>query len=206
MRVCLITDRRVVPAHLLPARVATAVQAGVSLVQIREKDLGGAELARLARDILAAAREASDSVKVVVNRRLDVALATGADGVHLPGRGLPVAPVRRLAPPRFLIGISAHRPAELAAAEASGADYAIFGPAFPTATHPGAAGIGREGIIAAAGATRLPLWAVGGITPETGPELAGLPLAGVAAIRALLVSDDVAAVVRSLAAVPTSRS
>ena len=119
--------------------------------------------------------------RVVVNGRLDVAWAAGAHGVHLPGRGLPVREARRLAPPPFVIGVSAHRPEELIRAEAEGADYAIYGPAFPTVSHPGAAAVGPEGLAAALGATRLPVWAVGGISPATAPRLAGLPLAGVAA-------------------------
>ena len=81
-----------------------------------------------------------------------------------------------------------------------------YGPAFPTASHPGAPGIGREGLAAALGASRLPLWAVGGVTPATVRDQAGLPLAGVAAIRALLLASDVAAAVRALAGFSTSRS
>jgi thiamine-phosphate pyrophosphorylase len=206
MSVCLITDGRVLPVADLPARIQAAVEAGVSLVQIREKGMDGASLTRLSRRILAAVRNAGRPARVMVNGRLDVAWAAGADGVHLPGGGLPVREVRRLAPPPFVIGVSAHRPEELSRAEAEGADYAIYGPAFPTASHPGAPGIGRDGLAAALGASRLPLWAVGGVTPATARDLAGLPLAGVAAIRALLLASDVAAAVRALAGVSTSRS
>jgi thiamine-phosphate diphosphorylase len=205
MRVCLITDRRVLSLDRLPLHVEAAVKAGVSLVQIREKGLDGAALTRLTRRILAAVKAAGSPAQVVVNGRLDVAWAAGADGVHLPGRGLPVGEVRRAAPAPFLVGVSAHEPEELRRAEAEGADYAIYGPAFPTASHPGVPGIGRRGVAAAIAATRLPTWAVGGITPATVPDLAGLPLAGVAAIRCLLLASDLEATVSALAA-PTSRS
>jgi thiamine-phosphate pyrophosphorylase len=142
---------------------------------------------------------------VVVNGRLDVALAAGAHGVHLPGRGLPLAEVRKLAPPPFMIGVSTHTPEDVKAARAAGADYAFFGPVFPTASHPGVAGSGPDGLAAALNAAAgLPLWAIGGIHGRTVGDLDQLPLAGVAAVRALLLADDPEAAVRALGAVPTS--
>lgn len=205
--VALVTQRNLLPAGTLPARAAALAAAGVRLVQVREKDLAGRRLFHLTVQVLAAvATAAGDRCRVVVNGRADVALAAGAHGVHLPGRGLPVAAVRRLAPPPFIIGVSTHTPEDVEAARAAGADYVFFGPVFPTATHPGAEGTGPSGLLSALkAAAGLPLWAIGGIHERTVGDLGQLPLAGVAAMRALLLADDPEAAVRALGATPTSR-
>lgn len=203
MRVCLITQRTLCPDedHLL-ARVEQAVAAGVSLVQVREKDLDGGQLHDLTRRVLDAVGRAAPGtqVPVVVNGRLDVALAAGASGVHLPADGLRPGDVRQVAPRPFLVGVSAHRSDELVAAELDGADYAFFGPVFATASHPGRAGIGPVALGLATASTGLPIWAIGGVGPQNCAELAGLSLAGVAAIRSILTADDVGDAVRRLAA------
>jgi thiamine-phosphate pyrophosphorylase len=156
--------------------------------------------------LAAVAAAAGDRCRVVVNGRPDVALAAGAHGVHLPSRGLPVAAVRSLAPPPFIVGVSTHTPAEVEAALSAGADYVFFGPVFHTATHPGATGTGPGGLVPALkAAAGMPLWAIGGIHERTVGALGQLPLAGVAAIRALLLADDPEAAVRALGAAPTSR-
>jgi len=204
--VAVVTQRHLLPADGLPARVAVLAAAGVSLVQVREKDLGGRRLFLLVRQVLhVVAGSAGNRCRVVVNGRLDVALAAGAHGVHLPGRGLPAAAVRRLAPPPFLIGVSTHTPAEVEAARCAGADYAFFGPVFPTASHPGAAGTGPDGLgTALEAAAGLPLWAIGGIHEQTVGKLGRPPLAGVAAMRALLLARNPEAAVRALAGASTS--
>ncbi len=207
MRVGLVSDGGVLPPAALPGRAAAAARAGVDWIQIREKGMGGAALLELLRQVRAAVAQAGGPrgpVPVLVNGRLDVALAGGADGVHLPARGLPAADVRRLAPRPFLVGVSAHTPAELAAAAAAGADYALYGPVFPTASHPGAAPLGRAGLAAALAGALLPVWAIGGVSPGTAQDLAGLPLEGCAAIRSLLLAPDLPAAVAALRAVPTS--
>jgi len=205
--VALVTQRHLLPPGTLPARAAALAAAGVRLIQVREKDLAGRRLFHLVEQVLAAvARVAGEQCRVVVNGRPDVALAAGAQGVHLPSRGLPVAAVRRLVPPSFLIGVSTHTPADVEDARAAGADYVFFGPVFPTATHPGAAGTGPAGLVPALkAAAGLPLWAIGGIHERTVGDLGQLPLAGVAAMRALLLADDPDIAVRALETVPTSR-
>lgn len=205
--VALVTQRHLLPPGTLPARAAALAAAGVRLIQVREKDLAGRRLFHLVEQVLAAvARVAGEQCRVVVNGRPDVALAAGAQGVHLPSRGLPVAAVRRLVPPSFLIGVSTHTPADVEDARAAGADYVFFGPVFPTATHPGAAGTGPDGLVPALkAAAGLPLWAIGGIHERTVGDLGQLPLAGVAAMRALLLADDPDLAVRALETVPTSR-
>jgi thiamine-phosphate pyrophosphorylase len=139
--------------------------------------------------------------RVLVNDRLDVALAAKAGGVHLPASGLPLAGARRHARGRFLVGRSVHALAEAREAEKAGADYLVFGPIFAT---PGKAAYGEpQGVTAlrrVVEAVRIPVWAIGGITPETVLEIRGLPIAGVAAIAAIAGAPDPAAAVRSLLA------
>src|SRR5205085_4034186 len=119
---------------------------------------GGAELARLCRALLPACRERGS--KLLVNDRADVALATGADGVHLPAGGLPAAEARKLLGPRALIGASCHSLAEVRAASAGGADFAVFGPVWAT---PGKGPpLGLQALAEAARAD-LPLFALGGV-------------------------------------------
>jgi len=205
--VALVTQRHLLPPGTQPARAAALAAAGVRLVQVREKDMAGRSLFLMVQQVLnAVAAAVGDRCRVVVNGRPDIALAAGAHGVHLPARGLPVAQVRRLAPAPFLIGVSTHTVEEVAAARADGADYVFFGPVFPTATHPGTTGVGPDALcLALEAAAGLPLWAIGGISARTAPLLGQLPLAGVAAIRALLLSDEPVAAVRSLAGAPTNR-
>ena len=127
--ICVVTDRR----HAdVVEQARRAADAGVDLFQIRERDLDAKPLA----DLLAAVQRVTrgSSIRVVVNDRLDVALAHSADGVHLRGDSIPVADARRLASPPFLVGRSVHSAGEAAASH--GADYLIAGAVFPTASKP----------------------------------------------------------------------
>jgi len=188
VKLALVTTDAVAESSELPGRIGRAVEAGVDLVQVRVRGLETGSLVRLTRAIHVAVRAAAGGrrVPVVVNGRIDVALAAGVEGVHLPARGLPPVAVRAWLPPPFLIGRSAHSPSELDALELEGADYVFQGPVFATPSHPGQPGCGRAGLEAALEATRLPVWAIGGIAPDTAPGLRGLRLAGVAVIRAVL--------------------
>ncbi|MDE0126724.1 MAG: thiamine phosphate synthase [Bryobacterales bacterium] len=157
-----ITDRRRCPSDLLDC-IEENARRGVQWVQVREKDLG-------VRDLLALVRAAVDRVRpwqarVLVNGRLDVALAAGAHGVHLPSRAPPVSAMRRIAPEGFLIGVSTHIPAEVVRAEREGADLAVFGPVFPTVSKPGLLEIpGLDGLREVCGMVRMPVAALGGVT------------------------------------------
>ncbi len=195
----LITDRALEPD---PARRAAAALAGIPpgrvAVHLREKDLGGAALLALARALGDACHARGQLL--LVNDRLDVAIAAGADGVHLPSAGVPPADARRLLGAAALVGVSCHSEADVRRARDGGATYATFSPIFDTPSkRPYGPPLGVDALRAAAG-LGLPLVALGGVTAARTPELLGAGARGVAAIRAWLEGPDPAGAVRALCA------
>ena len=179
---CYITDRRTLPANTsLLDNVARNLAAGVEWVQIREKDLSARELFDLT--VLVLGLPNPHGSKILVNSRVDVAIAVGAAGVHLPA-GSPAPRLwRDLSPAGFLIGVSCHTLDEVRAAEEEGADYVVFGPVFAprskvTALEP----LGVDALGEAARAVRIPVLALGGITRENAAGCIAAGAAGVAAI------------------------
>ncbi len=193
---CLVTDRTACLDRPLEEVVAVAAGAGVGLVQLREKDLSARELLLLGRRLLGPLREAGASL--VVNDRLDVAFALGAEGVHLGASSLPVAVARRLAGLDLLIGASVHSAEGARRAEEEGADYLVLGTIFETRSHPGVNGAGPDLVAEVARSVRLPVLAIGGITPRNAPAVLRAGAAGVAVITALQSAEDVAAATRDL--------
>lgn len=193
----LITDRRL--ATQLAARAEAALRGlppGTVALHLREKDLGGRALLLLARALGEVCRATGQ--RFVVNDRLDVALACGADGVHLPSAGVPPADARRLLGPGALVGVSCHSEAEVRRAREGGASYATFGPVHDTPSKRAfGAPVGLEALRAAA-RLGLPLIALGGIDARRAPEARAAGAHGVAAIRAWLEGPDPAAAVRAL--------
>jgi thiamine-phosphate pyrophosphorylase len=177
-----ITDRRAAGGELnLLRSVERAVAHGVERIQVREKDLGGRELCRLVRRILEIARPYG--TQVLVNSRLDVALACGVQGIHLTGNAVPPQILRDLASPPFLIGVSTHSLDELRAAEAEGADFAVFGPVFPVLSKVGyEAHVGLAALRAAVNAVTIPVIALGGVTLENSALCGDAGAAGIAGI------------------------
>jgi len=194
-----VTDRSAAADRPLIDLVRAAIAGGADLVQLRQKELGGAELLRLAREAVAAAKEAGGRCRVLINDRLDVALAAKAPGLHLPAEGLPIDPIRPHAPRRFLIGRSVHSLPEARRADQEGADYLLFGPVFET---PSKAGLGPPhgpaGLRKVVESVRRPVWAIGGINRETVASIREIPIAGVAAIAAVFGAPDPAAAIREL--------
>ena len=167
----------------LLALVRSAVEARVTLVQLREKDLTGRALYELARAAADLAR--GSATRVLVNDRADVARASGCDGVHLTTRSLDPAIVRRAFGEDFLIGVSAHTFEEARAASAGGADFAVFGPVFDT---PSKRAEGAPvGLAALRDAARrlspFPVVALGGVDEANAAEVMSAGAAGVAGIR-----------------------
>ncbi len=200
----LITDRRQVPGGDLVTAVHSALEGGVRAVQLREKDLPAAALYPLARELRELTRRYG--ARLLVNDRVDVALAVEADGVHLGGHSLPAATVRRLLGPDRLLAISTHSAAEAAQAARSGADFITFGPVYftPSKARYGAP-VGLDALATVATATSLPVFALGGVTAELCPEVIAAGAGGVALISAILADPDpAAAAARCLARVERS--
>jgi thiamine-phosphate pyrophosphorylase len=156
-------------------------------VSLREKDLQGAALLALGRALAAITREAG--ADLYVNGRVDVALACGAEGVHLPADGLAPADVRALAP-QLTIAASTHNPIEVTTAAAAGVDFVVFGPVFETPSKRGlVATRGLEGVREATN-RKVPVLALGGITAENAEACLAAGASGVACIRAILACPD----------------
>jgi thiamine-phosphate pyrophosphorylase len=195
----LITDRRMVPS--LPEAVAAALAgspAGAVAVHLREKDLQGRALLELARALRGICTRAAQ--RLVVNDRLDVALAAGADGVHLPSAGVPPAEARRLLEAGALVGVSCHSEADVRRALAGGASYATFGPVHDTPSKRALGSPVGVGALRGAAALGLPLVALGGLTPERARVCFAAGAQGVAAIRGWIEAADPAAVVAAFLA------
>jgi thiamine-phosphate pyrophosphorylase len=161
---------------------ADLAAAGVDAVQLREKHLADLALYELAQ----AARAAlPPPARLLVNGRADVALAAGADGVHLPADGVPASALRARFGKRLLIGVSTHRVEEVGRARREGADYVVFGPVYETKALAGrGAPLGPQALArAAAAAAGIPVYALGGVTLERFAEIAASGAAGIAAIR-----------------------
>jgi thiamine-phosphate pyrophosphorylase len=174
---CLVTDRRVRP---VVEQCREAVRAGVDMIQVRERDLDGGRLASLVTELVRLTR--GTATRVVVNDRLDVALACRADGVHLRGDSIPPGRARSIAPAGFLIGRSVHHEAE-AKAVAPDVDYLIAGTVFPTSSKPGLTEcLGVEGLARICRSVSVPVLAIGGMTPDRLADVATAGAAGVAAI------------------------
>jgi len=169
---CYVTDRH--QGDLL-SHVVRAVENGVDLIQVREKDLAAAELF----DLVCRVRDtaAGTGTKVLVNGRLDIARIAGIDGVHLPADGLPVAQVR---PHVRTLGKSCHSIEEAIQAESDGVDYIIFGPVFET---PGKKAVGLDALRLVTRAVKVPVLAIGGMTSKNIPSVLEAGAAGIAAIR-----------------------
>ncbi len=202
--ICYVTDRRALGAVELLGVVRRSAAAGVDWIQLREKDLPARELVELACGAVAGTR--GSATRILVNDRLDVALAAGAAGVHLGEQSLPVAAVAGWrhgadAPAGFLVGASCHSLDAALAAERDGADYVAFGPVFATpskAAYGPPQGLDRLAEVCRS--VRIPVLAIGGVTLENALQCLAAGAAGVAAIRLFQESADLAAVVTQLRA------
>lgn len=186
----LITDRKLLPpGRGLVETVAAALAGGVQAVQLREKDLAAAELYPLALEL----REltARHGARLLINDRLDVALAVGADGVHLGGHSLPVAAARKVLGPDKLVGVSTHRAEEVVAAQRDGADFVTFGPVFFTPSK-AAYGkpVGLELLRQAGASPPLPVFALGGISLARITDILAAGIHRVAVISAIFAAAD----------------
>lgn len=182
--ICLVTDRRGCGGdweNELVRRIGAAARAGVHLIQIRERGLEARDHVRLVSRCVA--EVAGTAARVVVNDRLDIALAAGAHGVHLPAGGVAAARIRDAVPCHFAIGRSIHSVEEAVdVSQEGGVDYLIFGTVFPSASKPWAAPTGVQRLRAACAAVALPVLAIGGVTLDRMDAVARAGASGFAAI------------------------
>ena len=202
-RLYLVTDRRATAGRSLVEVVRAALAGapaearGAVAVQLREKDLEGRALLALAHELRAVTRAAGAAL--FVNDRVDVALAVGADGVHLGGRSLAPSDVARIAP-GLAVAVSTHArgDVELALRQNAAVQFAVFGPIWDTPSkRPHGSPVGLAALREAS-AVGLPLLARGGVTPARASDCVAAGAAGVACIRAVLGADDPGAALRAL--------
>jgi thiamine-phosphate pyrophosphorylase len=213
--VCYVTDRKALSGEKTPSalldKIRAAAAAGVDWVQVREKDLPARELLALVREAVALGSDRPASIQVIVNDRLDVALAAGAAGVHLGHESVPARDVVRWccagnAPADFLVGVSCHSLEGAQEAESAGASYTYFGPIYETPSKiPFGKPHGVEELAHVAKAVRIPVIAIGGVNESNAAECIRAGAAGIAAIRMIQDASNVVALKKAIEAIHCSR-
>jgi thiamine-phosphate pyrophosphorylase len=192
---CLVTDRQRLGESSLETVVEEAVKGGVNVVQLRERDLPAGELLAMATRLREVTR---GRALLIINDRLDVAVAAGADGVHLPESGLPEAFARRLLGRHAIIGRAVHSKEAAVEAEQAGADYVQLGTIYATQSKPDLKPSGPKLVREVSAAVAVPVLAVGGVNPENAAEVIDAGAFGASVISAILGAEDPQAAARQL--------
>lgn len=195
----LVTDDGCLQGRALLDCVREALEGGVTLVQYRAKTASSAEMYAEALQLKALCD--SFNVPLIINDRLDIAMAVGAAGVHLGQDDLPCAAARKILGEDYLIGVSAHNPAEAKAALQSGADYLGCGAVFGTATKADVKKLGTDGLAAICREKGLPVVGIGGVTADNYREVRAAGADGAAIVSGILAQPDISATVRAIAKV-----
>lgn len=195
----LVTDDGCLQGRALLDCVREALEGGVTLVQYRAKTASSAEMYVEALQLKALCD--SFNVPLIINDRLDIAMAVGAAGVHLGQDDLPCAAARKLLGEDYIIGVSAHNPAEAKAALESGADYLGCGAVFGTATKADVKKLGTDGLAAICREKGLPVVGIGGVTADNYCEVRAAGADGAAIVSGILAQPDIRATVRAIAKV-----
>lgn len=195
----LVTDDGCLQGRALLDCVREALEGGVTLVQYRAKTASSAEMYAEALQLKALCD--SFNVPLIINDRLDIAMAVGAAGVHLGQDDLPCAVARKLLGEDYIIGVSAHNPAEAKAALQSGADYLGCGAVFGTATKADVKKLGTDGLSAICKAKGLPVVGIGGVTADNYREVRAAGADGAAIVSGILAQPDIRATVKAIAKV-----
>ncbi len=195
----LVTDDGCLQGRALIDCVREALEGGVTLVQYRAKTASSAEMYAEALQLKALCD--SFNVPLIINDRLDIAMAVGAAGVHLGQDDLPCAAARKLLGEDYIIGVSAHNPAEAKAALQSGADYLGCGAVFGTATKADVKKLGTDGLAAICKAKGLPVVGIGGVTADNYREVRAAGADGAAIVSGILAQPDIRTTVRAIARV-----
>lgn len=193
----LVTDDGCLQGRALIDCVRKALDGGVTLVQYRAKTASSAEMYAEALQLKALCD--SFNVPLIINDRLDIAMAVGAAGVHLGQDDLPCAAARKILGEDYLIGVSAHNPAEAKTALQSGADYLGCGAVFGTATKADVKKLGTEGLTAICREKVLPVVGIGGVTADNYREVRAAGADGAAIVSGILAQPDIRATVRAIA-------
>lgn len=195
----LVTDDGCLQGRALLDCVREALEGGVTLVQYRAKTASSAEMYNEALQLKALCD--SFNVPLIINDRLDIAMAVGAAGVHLGQDDLPCAAARKLLGEDYIIGVSAHNPTEAKAALQSGADYLGCGAVFGTATKADVKKLGTDGLAAICNAKGLPVVGIGGVTADNYREVRAAGADGAAIVSGILAQPDIRTTVRTIARV-----
>ncbi|GHV43760.1 thiamine-phosphate synthase [Spirochaetia bacterium] len=186
----LCTDRILSLGRPITQALDAAIAGGVTMVQLREKDASTREFYDIALEVQRITKK--HQVPLVVNDRLDIALAIGAEGLHLGQSDLPLREARRLAGDRMFIGVSANTVEQARIAEAEGADYLGVGAVFPTGSKSDVNTVGLERLREIRGAVNIPIVGIGGIGPANIREVMTTGIEGAAVISAILSQPDIA--------------
>ena len=189
LRLYAVTDRAWVGRQTLIEQIADAIDGGVTIVQLREKDLTDDELIREAESVLALCR--SKGVPLIINDNYEVALKIGADGVHVGIEDAPVAKIRRRAGSGFIIGATAKTVEQAKNAESAGADYIGVGAVFPSPTKKNAIRITNAQLEEIVSSVNIPAVAIGGITLENADEINCRGPSGIAVVSAVFSAKDI---------------
>ena len=189
IRLYVIPDRKIGAPKNLIEQTRELLAGGATAIQLRDKELSGRKLLETATEMARLCKEAG--ALFVVNDRLDIAILSGAHGLHIGQSDIPLAEAKKLSPPSFIIGVSAQTIEEARLAEEQGADYLGIGAVFPTSTKEADA-LGLTGTARVASATRLPSVAIGGISLENAAEIMKTGVTGLSLISAIVGNSDIA--------------
>lgn len=196
-RLLVVTDRHQTKGRSLVPLLQRVLTAGISAIQLRERDLSARELVTLAREVQAVM--ASSKSQLLINDRVDVALALEGVGVHLRSNSLPLSVARQMLGAQRLLGISVHAVEEAVEAEAQGADYIVLGPIYETPSKQMfGPPLGIHALEKACKLVRVPIFGIGGVTVARAREMRCVGAFGVAVITAILGADDVESAAREV--------
>ena len=193
---CGVTDRRWAEGRTLAAMAQEAAEGGVTMLQLREKNISYAEFLRLAKEL----KTVTDKFKIplIINDEADICVLSGADGLHIGQSDGGVKRARRKIGKNKILGVSVSTPEQAAAAQKDGADYLGVGAVFPTGTKEDAALTPPQKVKEICAAVRIPVIAIGGINKDTLKEVGGLGLAGIAVVSAIFAQKNIRAAAENL--------
>lgn len=191
-----VTDRAWTGERTLLEQIESALKGGVTIVQLREKNMSEAEFIEEAKQAVSLCHRYN--VPLIINDNVNVALKSGADGVHVGIEDTPVSEIRRTVPKDFIIGATAKTMEQAQTAEQSGADYLGVGAVFPSPTKKNAIRISNEQLREICESVRIPAVAIGGISSDNVLQLSGSGMNGIAVVSAIFGASDIEAATADL--------